>query len=95
MSGRAFKIHMSSPSRKVFPVVPSSRSSIKVIVKYQGQILGKKKKKTLTLVLTFERYIIALLFLTCVFVVIRHSLMYQGHLTGQCQISRSCFFQKR
>ena len=43
MSGRAFKIHMSSPSRKVFPVVPSSRSSIKVIVKYQGQILGKKK----------------------------------------------------
>ena len=42
---RAFIFHTSIPCDKTFWLVPSSRSSVKFKVKYQGHSFRKKKKK--------------------------------------------------
>ena len=71
---RAFIFYIFIPRGKTLSLGSRSRSSVKVNVKYQGHI--KKKKKNLAI--TFEWYVIELLYFTCVFLIVRPFLWYQG-----------------
>ena len=54
LSDRAFIFHIYIPWGKTLSLVPKSRSSVKVKVKYQGHSL--KEKKLLFGTVQFERY---------------------------------------